>query len=66
MISDIYHHSKIGVISDIYHLSYHLSLILSPDNTPLVANMEDHGDPEALAEVLAAHSRKEGRGVVNV
>ena len=35
MISDIYNHSKIGVISDIYHSSYHLSLILSPDNTPL-------------------------------
>ena len=32
----------------------------------LVANMEDHGDPEALADVLVAHSRKEGRGVVNV
>ena len=32
----------------------------------LVANMEDHGDPEALANVLLAHSRKEGRGVVNV
>jgi len=44
-------------------------LVLPPPGAEplyLVANMEDHGDPEALAEVLAAHSRKEGRGVVNV